>query len=557
MEDSIFINGKSLTLKDYEKVALHNCRVELDSAAYTRVMENRKALESVVENGNVIYGINSGFGPMCNRIIPSESIDELQVNLIRSHSSGHGNPLCKEVVRGCMLLRANNLARGYSGVRPDAIELLVKLLNADLCPLIPERGSVGASGDLVHLAHLALVLIGEGKIQMSGEWRPTGEVFKELDITPLTPSFKEGLALINGTSMTTSLGCFAVLQAKKLVQLSRISVAIGLEVLGGTTEAFSPELHSVKSHWGQKVVAELVSKHLQDSNLTRQNETVFEQLKEDLKKETLLTSHITIQDAYSLRCVPQILGVVVETINFVETILEKEINSTSDNPIVIDHLSEVSIYHGGHFHAQYCSMVLDYLSIAIAEIGVLAERQINRLTNDKLNGNLPPFLIPEQHGLRCGLMGVQYLASSTTAELQALCAPISIHSIPTNADNQDIVSMGPSSALRSLEQVERVCRIFAVQLLCLVQGLDFCDIKKAGKQTQEIYGFIRDRFPSIVEDRPMYTVIDELMTIMGGSEFKHLIGLKKDEELQELYDYISLLGSPRGEHLQESYEHPN
>lgn len=533
MAEGVIIRGSNLTLHDYERVTLFNDLVVLDEAAGNRVTENRKSLELAVENGSVIYGVNSGFGPMCNRIIPSQSIEELQLNLIRSHCSGHGEPLSKEIVRGCMLLRANSLARGFSGARREVIEILIAFLNYDIYPLIPERGSVGASGDLVHLAHLALTLIGEGKVWWSGEWRNSYEVLNELGIKPLKPAFKEGLSLINGTSMTTSLGCYAVIQAKKLARLSQANVAMCLEVLGGTTEAFSPELHSVKSHWGQKMVAETVEKHVRDSDLTRHNEVVFKTLREDHEKETLLTSYVSIQDAYSLRCVPQILGPVVETIEFVESILEREFNSTSDNPVIIDSPDGVSVFHGGHFHAQYCSMALDYLSIAIAEMGVLAERQINRLTNDKLNGDLPPFLIPKDHGLRCGLMGVQYLAVSTTAELQSLSTPISIHSISTNADNQDIVSMGPSSALRALAQVERVCRIYAVQLLCLAQGLDLRDIKKASKQTQHIYGFIRDKYPSIVEDRPMYTAIAELVTIIKGAEFNCLIE-KINEDAEDI-----------------------
>lgn len=557
LEKCITINGNDLTLQDFEKVALNNYFVKLDINARERVAKNRTALESAVKTGNVIYGVNTGFGPMCNRIIPSDKIGDLQVNLIRSHSSGHGNPLNKEIVRGCMLLRANTLARGFSGVRPEVIDLLVGFLNNDIYPLIPERGSVGASGDLIHLAHLALTLIGEGQIWQNGKLHDAAEVLKNCDLTPIVPSFKEGLALINGTSMTSSICCNAIIQAKKLVNLSSSCVAMSLEVLGGTTEAFNADLHSVKPHIGQKVVAEMVSKHLSDSHLTRQNVIVFEKLRKDRAKEELLTSQISIQDAYSLRCVPQIIGPVVETINFVEDILTREINSTSDNPVIVDDADSVTVCHGGHFHAQYCSMAVDYLSIAIAEIGVLAERQINRLTNEKLNGGLPPFLIPEGHGLRSGLMGMQYLATSTVAELQTLCSPFSVHSISTNADNQDIVSMGPSSALRALDHVDRVYRIFAVELLTISQGLDLRDINKASSKTQRIYKYIRDRFPSIVEDRPMYTVIDKLIKIMKGPDFSDLIGIVKKNNNIGIFDCLEWQRTSNEEVFQDVLENVN
>jgi histidine ammonia-lyase len=555
MSNSIIITGSDLTLVDFEKVVIHNHQVKLDKDAYKRVAQNRNALESVVEAGNVIYGVNTGFGPMCNRIIPSENITELQLNLIRSHSSGHGNPLSKEIVKGCMLLRANTLARGFSGVRPVVIETLLEFINQNIYPFIPERGSVGASGDLIHLAHLALTLIGEGLVMDEGKWKPAGAVLQKHGIEPLVPSYKEGLALINGTSMTSSMGCFALMQAKKMVQLSTACVSMSLEVLCGTIEAFKPELHSVKPHWGQKVITQMVNSHLCDSQLIRQNHIVFEKLKKDREKETLLTSQISIQDAYSLRCVPQIIGPVVETINFVENILTKEINSTSDNPVILNGEESVTVCHGGHFHAQYCSMVLDYLSIALAEIGVLAERQINRLTNEKLNGGLPPFLIPEGHGLRSGLMGIQYLATSTVAELQALCTPLSVHSISTNADNQDIVSMGPSSALRALDQVEKVCRVFAVELLTIMQGLDLRDVSKASTKTQKIYKFVRERVPSIVEDRPMFGVIDELIKIMKSVDYLNLIGASPCEDVNSVDDTLKINQNTDEFNVQNVYEY--
>ncbi|EFK37167.1 Tyrosine 2,3-aminomutase [Chryseobacterium gleum] len=499
-----------LELKDFQKIIIENEKIELDESLLSRVDKSFQFLKEFSKN-KVIYGVNTGFGPMAQFKISDEDTHQLQYNLIRSHSSGIGNPLPAEEVKACMLARLNTLSLGNSGVHQSVIYLLQELINRDIIPLIFEHGGVGASGDLVQLAHLALVLIGEGEVFYKGERKSTKEVFETEGLEPIKVEIREGLALMNGTSVMSGIGIVNAYKANQLTDISlRLSCAIN-EIVQAYDDHLSEALNGTKRHYGQQKVAEKMRAHLADSKLIRKREdhlyTHFEEQEKVFKEK--------VQEYYSLRCVPQILGPVLDTLEYTEKVLENEINSANDNPII--NVEDQHVYHGGNFHGDYISLEMDKLKIVVTKLTMLAERQLNYLLNAKINEILPPFVNLGKLGFNFGMQGVQFTATSTTAESQMLSNSMYVHSIPNNNDNQDIVSMGTNAAVICRKVIENAFEVLAIEAITIIQAVEYLAFQdKVSSSTKELYDDIRKIIPAFSDDMVMYPYLEEVKKYLKG-----------------------------------------
>jgi histidine ammonia-lyase len=499
-----------LSLAEFEAIIFGKNKVAISDVVQNRVNESFNFLKEFSGN-KVIYGVNTGFGPMAQYRIKESDQIQLQYNLIRSHSSGTGKPLNAECAKAAILARLNTLSLGNSGVHSSVIYLMAELINRDITPLIFEHGGVGASGDLVQLSHLALVLIGEGEVFYKGDRRPTAEVFEIEGLKPIQVEIREGLALINGTSVMTGIGVVNVHYSKKLLDWSlKASCAIN-ELVQAYDDHFSEELNQTKRHKGQQEVAERMRQNLSDSTLIRKREDHLysgENTEEIFKEK--------VQEYYSLRCVPQILGPVLETINNVASILEDEFNSANDNPII--DVKNKHVYHGGNFHGDYISLEMDKLKIVITKLTMLAERQLNYLLNSKINEILPPFVNLGTLGFNFGMQGVQFVATSTTAESQMLSNPMYVHSIPNNNDNQDIVSMGTNAAVITSKVIENSFEVLAIELITIVQAIDYLKQKdQISSTTKKWYDDIRNIIPEFKEDQVMYPFVQKVKDYLINS----------------------------------------
>lgn len=496
-----------LSLKEFESIIFGNDRIEISETVLNKVNESFEFLKEFSKN-KVIYGVNTGFGPMAQYRIEDGDRNQLQYNLIRSHSSGVGKPLSPLFVKSAILARLNTLSLGCSGVHPSVINLMKELINRDIAPLIFEHGGVGASGDLVQLAHLALVLIGEGEVFYKGERRATKEVFEIEKLEPIQVEIREGLALMNGTSVMTGIGVVNVHYANKVLDWSiKCSCAIN-ELVKAYDDHLSEELNGTKRHKGQQEIAKRMRENLSDSTLVRKREEHLYsgENNEDVFKEK-------VQEYYSIRCVPQILGPVLETINSVASILEDEFNSANDNPII--DVNKKHVYHGGNFHGDYISLEMDKLKIVIAKLTMLAERQLNYLMNSKINEILPPFVNLGKLGFNFGMQGVQFTATSTTAESQMLSNPMYVHSIPNNNDNQDIVSMGTNSAIIASKVIENAFEVLSIELITIVQAIDYLGHKdQISSVTRKIYDDIRTIIAEFKDDQVMYPYVQNVKTYL-------------------------------------------
>jgi histidine ammonia-lyase len=492
-----------LNLNDFVSIVFGKSQVDVSDKVLNRVDESFEFLKEFSKN-KVIYGVNTGFGPMAQYRIKPEDQLQLQYNLIRSHSSGIGRPLSPIFVKSTILARLNTLLLGNSGVNSSVIHLMKELINRDITPLIFEHGGVGASGDLVQLAHLALVLIGEGEVFYYGERRATKEVFELEKLTPIRVEIREGLALMNGTSVMTGIGIVNVHNAEKVLNWSiQCSCAIN-EIVEAYGDHLGVELNGTKLHFGQQEIAKRMRDNLEDSSLVRSREDHLytNENTEDVFKEK-------VQEYYSLRCVPQILGPVLDTIIGVSKVLENEINSANDNPIVC--VASQHVYHGGNFHGDYISLEMDKLKLVMTKLTMLAERQLNYLLNSKINEILPPFVNLGTLGFNFGMQGVQFTATSTTAESQMLSNPMYVHSIPNNNDNQDIVSMGTNAAIITAKVIENAYEVLAIELITIVQAIDYLDQKnKISSVTKKIYDDIRVIIPRFEKDQVMYPFLQKV-----------------------------------------------
>ncbi|MCX7548530.1 aromatic amino acid ammonia-lyase [Xanthomarina sp. F1114] len=490
-----------LEVKDFYKVIFENSKIKIDKEVYKTVEDSFKFLKTFSAD-KVIYGVNTGFGPMAQYKIKDSERIQLQYNLIRSHASGTGQPIAPMYVKAAMLARLNTLSLGNSGVHKSVIELMTELINQDVTPLIYEHGGVGASGDLVQLAHLALVLIGEGEVFYKGKRQATQEVFKTLNLKPISVELREGLALMNGTSVMTGIGMVNTIYTRRLLDwMTSCSAAIN-EIVKAYDDHLSFELNQSKKHTGQRKIAEAMREHLKDSQLTRKREHYLYS-----KNDNVDVFEDKVQEYYSLRCVPQILGPVIDTLNSVENILIEEVNSANDNPIV--NVEKKQVYHGGNFHGDYVSLEMDKLKLVVTKLSMLSERQLNYLLNSRLNNMLPPFVNLGKLGLNFGMQGVQFTATSTTAENQTLSNPMYVHSIPNNNDNQDVVSMGTNAALITKKVIENAFEVVAIEMITIVQAIEYLKVQdKVSSKTKKLYDEIRDLVPIFTEDAIMYPYVN-------------------------------------------------
>jgi histidine ammonia-lyase len=508
----ISVGSGMLSVEDMSGILFKGNVLELSESRVSEVKANHDFLKQFSSN-KLIYGINTGFGPMAQYKVSENNLLELQYNLIRSHSSGGGRLLSPLLARAVMVARLNGLMQAHSGIHVELVELLKELINRNIIACIYEHGGVGASGDLVQLAHLALTLIGEGEVLYEGGIHPAGEVFEKEGIRPLSIHIREGLAILNGTSAMTGIGVVNIIQSRKLLEWSVMLSAMTNEVVEAYDDHYSYELNIVKHHKGQNRVAAMFRDILRDSRMIRKRSDHLynpEKLDQEIFRDK-------VQEYYSLRCVPQVLGPVYDTIMGAEQVLTDELNSVNDNP-VIDHENQ-NIFHGGNFHGDYVSLEMDKLKIAVTKLSMLSERQLNYLLNDKLNQKFPPFVNLGVLGLNFGMQGVQFTATSTVAENQTLSFPMYVHSIPNNNDNQDIVSMGTNAALITKKVIDNSFEVLAIQLMTVLQAIDYLEcVPRLSKATLGVYKSVREIFPKFIADTPKYKDLERITKYLEQSE---------------------------------------
>ena len=506
------IVGKYINLGTLQKLLFDDEKVIISDECIQEVDKSFRFLKDF-SSDKIIYGINTGFGPMAQYRIEDKSLTELQYNIIRSHSTGAGKPLPPLYVKAAMIDRLFTFLQGKSGIHTELVELLVKFINLDIFPYIPEHGSVGASGDLVQLAHIALTLIGEGEVFYQGQLQPTARVLEKNHLKPFSIHIREGLSVTNGTSVMTGIGIVNLIYARQLLNWSVCASVMMNEIAASYDDFVSQPLNDAKLHKGQQKIAEMMRVWMSDSKCTlkRENELYGQ------KHEEKIFEH-KVQPYYSLRCTPQILGPVYDTLINTEEVLINEINSACDNPIVDPETQNV--YHGGNFHGDYISFEMDKLKIAITKLTMLSERQLNYLFHDRINGILPPFVNLGVLGLNYGLQASQFTATSTTAECQTLSNPMYIHSIPNNNDNQDIVSMGTNSALIAKTVIENSFQVMSILFMGIVQAVDYLKIqKKLSTESRCVYNEIRAFFPVFTQDTPKYKEIEAMSEYLKNKKF--------------------------------------
>ncbi|HEU5423274.1 MAG TPA: histidine ammonia-lyase [Nitrolancea sp.] len=498
------IDGEHLALEEVVRVARGGARVALEPGAEAAVAASRALIERILEGGATVYGVNTGFGELSSVSIPTGQLTALQRNLLRSHAAGTGPCLPRDVVRAMLLLRANALAKGYSGVRPVVVQRLLDLLNAGVSPQVPAQGSVGASGDLAPLAHLSLVLIGEGEATVGDDPAVlTGaEALKRAGLEPLSLSAKEGLALINGTQLMTAIGVLALHDAEVLLESAEVAAAASLEALRGTDTAFDAEIQAVRPQPGQARAAARLRALLAGSEILASHR--------DPKLDP------RVQDPYSLRCTPQVLGASWDALAYVRRVLEIECNSATDNPLVFPGSGRV--LSGGNFHGQPLALALDFLKLAVAEVGSISERR-TYLMLDPARSGLPPFLAPAP-GIESGFMVAQYTAAALVSENKVLAHPASVDSIPTSAGMEDHVSMGPIAARGAAEIIANVTRVVAIELLCGAQGVEQHVPLRPGRGVVEAVRRLREVVPPLTHDRPLAPDIAQVAKMIGAGEFR-------------------------------------
>lgn len=512
----ITLDGHHLSVEDIVAIGVGDKGVTLSPEALARCAASRAFIEEEVARKRIIYGVNTSFGPMCNKIIEDDDLDALQVNLIRSHAAGLGPPLEEYIARAVLAVRLNTLVRGYSGVRVSLLEFMADMLNAGIAPCIPESGSVGASGDLVHLAHMALAITGEGRVFYRRTLMPASEALTAAGLAPFRLRFKEGIALMNGTSAMTAIGAFAVFSAQKLLRLSCVTAAFALEIFGGIDDAFDADLHAQKPHPGQVQVAEIIRRLYTGSRNITLREGLHERIRRQQTDGPVFETTINVQDVYSIRCTPQILAPVVEAVDAAQHTVEIEANSSNDNPLVLP--EQKKIIHGGNFHGQSIAFAMDALCMALAEMGTLSERRINKLLDKTLNEGLPEHLIAGTPGLTMGFMGVQYLATSSTAELRQLANPLGTLSISCNASNQDVVSMGPGAARKAMRAATMAKHVLTVEILADMQALSFRGAEGLAPATRRIHEVLSRHFSVYKNERVFHEDLVRFRKLLFSSQ---------------------------------------
>lgn len=495
------LSGQKLSLEQIVEVARGAEGVVLSPRAHERVLESRRVVEGITESGRVVYGVNTGFGKLADITIAPSELRELQLNLVRSHACGVGPALSEAETRAMLLLRANVLALGYSGARPLIIEMLMMMLEHGVHPVIPEKGSVGASGDLAPLAHLALTVIGEGEAVYKGERMASAEALKRAGLEPVELEAKEGLALLNGTQAMGAVGSLALHRAVALTHAADVAGAMTLEALRGTPVAFDERIHAARPHPGQSEVA----RHL----------------RELLSESEIRASHVLndprVQDAYSLRCMPQVHGAVRGALAHAREIVETETGSATDNPLVF--ASDNELLSGGNFHGAPLALAFDYAAIAVTDLMSITERRIDHLVNPVMNEGLPPFLT-SQPGVSSGFMMAQVTAAALLAEARVLAHPASIDNVPTDGGKEDHVSMGMTAATKLRSIVENAEHAVAIELLCAAEGLEYRKPLKPGQGALRAYELVRASVPRLTRDRSLAPDIERIARMIRGGEFE-------------------------------------
>lgn len=501
----VTIGANELSIKDVYAILFEQKEIQLSEDALQNVQNGYEFLLEF-SKGKLIYGINTGFGPMAQYKIADKDLKQLQLNLIRSHCSGMGPILAPVYVKAAMIARLSSFMKGYSGVHTDMVVLLKDIINKNVSPCIYEHGGVGASGDLVQLAHLALTLIGEGEVTYKGKISASAEVFEKENIQPLTIHKREGIAVMNGTSVMTGIGLLNTIYARKIMNWSVIFSSMINELVEAFDDHFSAELNGVKSHAGQQKVATAMRELVESSQLIKKRSDHLYHHHKIAAKERMDEK---VQEYYSIRCVPQIVGPVLDTIDNAEKVLVDELNSVNDNPVI--DIKNQNIFHGGNFHGDYVSLEMDKLKIAVTKLSILAERQLNYLLNNNLNEKMTPFINLGKLGLNFGVQGLQFSATSTVAESQMLSNPMYVHSIPNNNDNQDVVSMGTNAALVTKKVIENAFEVMSIHAIAVTQAIDYLKCAdKLSKVSFKTYAEIRELCPAIVEDKPLYKNIQQI-----------------------------------------------
>ncbi|MDQ7095989.1 histidine ammonia-lyase [Desulfosporosinus sp. PR] len=496
-QSEVELDGESLTLEQVIAVARYGAKAVLKSSAQEKVRKSREFVDQLIRDNKSVYGITTGFGMFSNVVISTDDAKKLQRNLIMSHSAGVGEPLPAEVVRGILLLRANALAKGFSGIRLSTLETLLNVLNAGVIPVIPEKGSLGASGDLAPLSHMVLVLLGEGEAFYRGKRLKGSEALALAGIEPVALEGKEGLALINGTQIMTSIAALAVWDAEILWKSANITAALSIEALEGILDAFDPKIHAVRPHRGQMETAQEIRQLTSGSTFVAGERRP------------------RVQDAYALRCVAQVHGPSKDALEYVKKIVQTEMNSATDNPLIFPEEGEV--FSGGNFHGQPIALAMDFLGIAVAELANIAERRLERLVNPNLSG-LPAFLTPDG-GLNSGFMIVQYSAASLVSENKILAHPASVDSIPSSANQEDHVSMGTIAARKARTIIDNAANVLAMELLAACQGIDLREKSgdlHLGKGSGDAYRLVRSKVSMLREDRIMYPDIQAAKELVSS-----------------------------------------
>ncbi len=509
----LLLDGNTLTIPNVITVARAQpgeISLALSPQAREAVARASQAVEKIIADGRVVYGINTGFGAFKNTIIPKNALRQLQINIVRSHSAGTGHPLETDIVRAMMLVRANTLASGYSGVRIQTIELLLRMIERGVHPVVPRQGSLGASGDLAPLAHIALVMIGEGEAELGGEIMPGAQALARAGLSPIELAPKEGLALTNGTAFMVALGCLAVEEAENAVFAANVAGALTLEALHGTPAAFDPRIHAVRPHPYQIATAELLRYLIEGSDFVRE------------------TPSEDPQDAYSLRCIPQVHGACTDAVENARRIVAIELNSVTDNPLIFfEEDGRPVAVSGGNFHGEPLAIAYDHLALAMTELGNISERRLNRMTDRASNGGLLPAFLTENGGLNSGFMLTQYTAAALASENKALCFPASADSIPTSANVEDHVSNGPISGRQARRVLRNLEQILGIELMAAAQAIDFRkkslgEEMRLGKGTAPVYQLIREHIPFIPQDAVMAPHMARAAELVASGEVRRV-----------------------------------
>jgi len=499
MSEKLIIDGDTLTIDEAYAVAVERLRVGLSPKARERMIRTRAVVDDIVARDAAVYGVTTGFGKLSEVAIPREKLAQLQVNLVRSHASGVGDRLPEREVRAMMLLRANVIAKGYSGARPELVDLLLQMLNADVYPPIPEQGSVGASGDLAPLAHLALSLIGEGTLIKGDREAPAQKILKEIGAKPIVLAPKEGITLINGTQTHTAVALIALVHARALWRTAHVAGAMSLEALLGTPVAFDERIHLARGQKGQLRSAALLRDLLADSEL----------------RESHRHGDPRVQDSYALRCMPQVHGPVLDALDFIDSAVSMEVNAATDNPLVFENGETLS---GGNFHGLTVAMALDFLAIVLTNLATMAERRIDRLVHPDLNQGLPPFLSPDA-GVNSGFMMAQVTAASLASECKVLSHPASVDTIPTDGSKEDVVPMAMGAAWKARRVLRNLENILAIELMCGAQAIDFRAPLTPGRGVRTAHERVRAIVPRLEADRVLSADISALMSAVSEMRF--------------------------------------